>query len=238
MSRRYRCRCTVQALGPHLGDRCLHGLQSLLVGQLQRLCLPLVLEQHQRLQQAAHLLCRKTGAGQSSRPERRGQQGRRSASTSHPVHGGDELAQSAHQGSVFQGAPFLQTQPLPLGFAAVLRGPPAGRRRTSAVGPAAVLRVSNGAGLLTMKCGSCCGSIWSPSTRCWLQRRGQRQDNPARLHLERKRVPSVPPARISTHHLCEPSFLLTQHVQPCLGLLFSDHSQPTPVSRERRHLSV
>lgn len=62
----YRCWSVLRAVGPHLWDRCLHGLQSLVEGQLQRLCLSVVLEEHQRLQQAVHLLCRKTGVRQSS----------------------------------------------------------------------------------------------------------------------------------------------------------------------------
>lgn len=54
----YRRWSILRPLGPHLRDRCLHHLQGLLEGQLQRPRLPLVLEEHQRLQQLVHLLCR------------------------------------------------------------------------------------------------------------------------------------------------------------------------------------
>lgn len=42
------------------------------------------------------------------------------SSTSHLVHGGDQLAQSVHQSSVLHRASFLQTQLLPLSFASIL----------------------------------------------------------------------------------------------------------------------
>lgn len=41
------------------------------------------------------------------------------------------------------------------------------------------------AALLTMKCASCCGSIWRLSTRCWPQSKAQHQDSPGHLHLEK-----------------------------------------------------
>lgn len=114
----YRCWSVLRAVGPHLGDRCLHGLQSLVEGQLQRLCLSVVLEEHQRLQQAVHLLCRKTGVPSIISMWTRG--GAARSATSHPVHGGDQLAQSVHQSSVLHRASFLQTQLLPLSFASIL----------------------------------------------------------------------------------------------------------------------
>lgn len=90
-----------------------------------------------------------------------------------------------------------------------------------------------------MKCGSCCGSIWRLSTRCWLQSKVQPPDSPDHLHLGKHRVPFLPSVLIfNTSRIREPSLLLTQHVQSGLGFLLSDHSQPTPVSRERRHLSI
>lgn len=55
----YRSLTVLQALGPHLRNRCLHHLQSLVEGQLQLLCLFVKLEQNQGLQQAVHLLCRR-----------------------------------------------------------------------------------------------------------------------------------------------------------------------------------
>lgn len=54
----YRRLSTLRTVGPHLRDRGLHHLQGLLEGQLQRLRLPVVLEEHQRPQQVVHLLCR------------------------------------------------------------------------------------------------------------------------------------------------------------------------------------
>ncbi|KAG7217851.1 hypothetical protein INR49_031499 [Caranx melampygus] len=62
----YRSLVVLETVRPHLGHGRLHHVQSLLVGQLQLLCLFVELEQHQGFKQTVHFLC--GGGGQQERP--------------------------------------------------------------------------------------------------------------------------------------------------------------------------